>query len=92
MSMKTNCPNCGAPIESERCPYCGTIIYDFANVSFDKPSYIRLKVNNRLYVFKAWVTDMTVHQDLVDMTLDISMKILEEMDHLMISYIDERGQ
>ena len=21
----TNCPNCGAPIEGNKCPYCGTI-------------------------------------------------------------------
>ena len=26
----TNCPNCGAPIESDKCAYCGTIFVDFA--------------------------------------------------------------
>lgn len=34
-----NCPNCGAPIETEKCPYCGTIFLDFAatepNVIYD---------------------------------------------------------
>ena len=25
-----NCPNCGAPIETEKCPYCGTMFLDFA--------------------------------------------------------------
>ena len=24
-----NCPNCGAPIETEKCPYCGTTLYTF---------------------------------------------------------------
>lgn len=29
---KTNCPNCGAPISSIECPYCGTVFYDFATI------------------------------------------------------------
>lgn len=24
-----NCPNCGAPIETAKCPYCGTLFIDF---------------------------------------------------------------
>lgn len=55
MMERANCPNCGAPIESERCPYCGTIIYDFANLELGKDCWIRLKVGNDLRVFKARV-------------------------------------
>lgn len=56
---RTNCPNCGAPIESERCPYCGTIIYDFANLEIGKDCWIRLKIGDELRVFKARVDRIT---------------------------------
>ena len=39
------CPVCGAPVEGEKCEYCGCVIYDFANISCDEPKYIRLKLN-----------------------------------------------
>ena len=43
---KTNCPNCGAPMDSEliKCPYCGTIYVDFHLISFNVPFYLRLNV------------------------------------------------
>ena len=40
------CPVCGAPVEGEKCEYCGCVIYDFANISMDEPRYIRMKINN----------------------------------------------
>lgn len=59
---KTNCPNCGAPIESTKCPYCGTVFYDFATLSADEPVYIRLKINGKIHVFKGIVSgsEMTI--------------------------------
>ena len=27
----TNCPNCGAPVTSDRCEYCNTVIYNEDN-------------------------------------------------------------
>lgn len=51
----TNCPNCGAVIENPICPYCGTILYDFANIDADSYSYIRMKIGNNLVWFKAKV-------------------------------------
>ena len=53
-----NCPNCGSPINDAICSYCGTIIYDFANLDADNVSYIRLKFNDRLFVFKARLTNV----------------------------------
>lgn len=38
-----NCPNCGAPIESHKCQYCGTVIFDFAAIEVGKPIWISLK-------------------------------------------------
>ena len=38
------CPVCGAPVEGEKCEYCGCVIYDFANISMEEPRYIRLMI------------------------------------------------
>lgn len=54
--MKTdrpNCPNCGAPIKGALCDYCGTVFYDFANIDLHADSYIRMKIDNELFIFKA---------------------------------------
>lgn len=42
------CPVCGAPVEGEKCEYCGCVIYDFANISTEEPRYIRLAVRDPL--------------------------------------------
>lgn len=39
----SNCPNCGAPIDEHKCPYCGTVIFDFASIEVGKPIWISLK-------------------------------------------------
>lgn len=45
--MKTNCPNCGAPIDPYliKCPYCGTIYFNFAalDCEMNKPVFIKFK-------------------------------------------------
>lgn len=48
----TNCPNCGAPIESERCPYCGTMFIDFACMDSDKPFYLKIKHDGHIFITK----------------------------------------
>lgn len=53
-----NCPNCGAPIDGEKCQYCGTVFYDFAAIDTDKPSYIKMRVNGKLIMFKAILTNV----------------------------------
>ena len=50
---KLNCPNCGAPITSTECPYCGTVFYDFTAISDEKPTYIKLNANRQLLCFRA---------------------------------------
>ena len=40
------CPVCGAPVEGEKCEYCGCVIYDFATISTEEPRYIRLVTIN----------------------------------------------
>lgn len=48
-----NCPNCGAPIDSTQCPYCGTVFYDFTVIDSDKPTYIRMNWHGNQIVFRA---------------------------------------
>ena len=62
MEQIKNCPNCGAPIESHKCPYCGTVFYDFADFEVGKTAYIRLNVNGNLNVFRALLTDFKIEQ------------------------------
>lgn len=57
---QTNCPNCGAPITSEKCPYCGTVFYDFSCIDIGSPSYIKLKYNGRIVMCKAFVREATI--------------------------------
>lgn len=40
------CPVCGAPVEGEKCEYCGCVIYDFALISTDQPTYLRMRLRN----------------------------------------------
>lgn len=40
------CPVCGAPVEGFKCEYCGCVIYDFAVIDTDQPTYLRIRINN----------------------------------------------
>lgn len=55
-----NCPNCGAPIESDVCPYCGTHIIDFATMDLDKPFFLRIKANGKAIRARALVENLVV--------------------------------
>lgn len=42
----TNCPNCGAVINTYayvKCPYCGTDYFDFAPFDTSKPFYMKIR-------------------------------------------------
>lgn len=38
-----NCPNCGAEMSGEKCPCCGTVLYDFGNIDLERPQYIKIR-------------------------------------------------
>lgn len=56
-----NCPNCGAPITNEKCPYCGTIIYDFTVIDTQHPCYIKIKDNDKIIILKAQTKDVELN-------------------------------
>ena len=60
MREKTNCPNCGAPINSTVCPYCGTAFYDFATLDDERPTYIQAKIGGQLLMFRAMANIATI--------------------------------
>ena len=57
MREQLNCPNCGAPITGCECEYCGTVFYDFAVLSDEKPTYIRLNLGGKQIVAKAKISE-----------------------------------
>ena len=64
-----NCPNCGAPITSEQCPYCGTLFYDFSAIEIDKPCFLKIKWGNDIMLVKAIARniDISLNSDTVKM-------------------------
>ena len=60
---KTNCPNCGAPIDSEKCEYCGTVFLDFAAMDADKPFFMKIKSEDKVFIVKVRLTDASMHMD-----------------------------
>lgn len=66
-----NCPNCAAPIDSEKCPYCGTVFVDFAAIDADDPFYMKVKYQGEVFIIKAKLTSMSMQSDTIDyVTLD----------------------
>ena len=51
MEQFHNCPNCGGYLnDAGRCEFCGSKVYDFVNVDFDKhnKTYIRIRSNGKI--------------------------------------------
>lgn len=58
-----NCPNCGAPITSDHCEYCGSVFYDWASIDTDKASFVKIKHRDRYIWLKVIMDDLSVQQD-----------------------------
>lgn len=56
----TNCPNCGAPIAAEKCPYCGTVFLDFAAIQVGAPSYVKFKMGDTYIIARLVVTSLEI--------------------------------
>jgi hypothetical protein len=68
-----NCPNCGGTLnEAGRCSFCGSKVYDFLTINFDKqkyPSaltYVRMRVKDSNGKYKIIIAPIIV--DTVAMT------------------------
>lgn len=82
MSNKTNCPNCGAPIEMAECPYCGTMFLDFGALdlgNIEKPIFLRLKKNGRTILRKVILTNAAIRIDTDDIPLYADNQVIYRM-------------
>ena len=70
VNRQYKCPVCGAPLEGDRCEYCGCVIYDFAAISTNEPRYIKLQIGDRTVLTKAIAVNpcVEISTDTVDMT------------------------
>lgn len=79
-----NCLNCGAPIESEQCPYCGSIFVDFACLDADKPFYMKIKHKGQIITLKVRLNNISMHTDYIDCYANnipiITMEQTKELD------------
>lgn len=69
ISRQYKCPVCGAPLEGDRCEYCGCVIYDFAAISTNEPRYIKLQIGNCTVFTKAIAVDpyVEISTETIDM-------------------------
>lgn len=58
------CPNCGAAITNEKCPYCGTLFYDFAAMELDKPFYIKFRNGSKVCRAKVLLDSLNLRHDM----------------------------
>lgn len=58
-----NCPNCGAPIAGEKCPYCGTVFVDFAAMDADAPFFMKIKHKGEIFVLKVVMGSISMHSE-----------------------------
>lgn len=65
-----NCPNCGAPIDREKCPYCGTLFIDFAAMDADKPFFMKIKHNGEIFVVKVKLNIMSMYSEPISLYAD----------------------
>lgn len=66
---KLNCPNCGAPIAETKCPYCGTVFYDFTVIDNERPTYIMMNWHGKQVAFRALLTSAEIHMEYVEYPL-----------------------
>ena len=59
--MREICPSCGAAITEEKCPYCGIMFYDFSCIDLEKPFIMKVKLGNKVHIFKAKAQDFHIH-------------------------------
>jgi len=38
-----NCPNCRTPIQSDICPYCGSVFLDWACFDMNRPTFVKVR-------------------------------------------------
>ena len=62
-----NCPNCGAPITKDYCPYCGSVFLDWASFDVNSPTFVKIKDQfGRYRLMKLAIMSLTEHMSCND--------------------------
>lgn len=62
MKNLLNCPNCGAPIQKDYCPYCGAVFLDWASFDVNSPTFVKIKDHHGQYrLMKIAINSVTEH-------------------------------
>ena len=72
----TNCPNCGAPIVSYQCEYCGTVLNVCRKVENEKTI---LKLENELVALK---TRQLYEQDILKELYEDTIRAMRSYPHV----------
>lgn len=82
--MNTNCPNCGAVIDTDnhKCSYCGTSYFDLSAINIDdrKPMFVKIKCNGYILTMYAIPT-----VDSIETTCD-STNITDSTGNIIMQY------
>ena len=58
---KTNCPNCGAPIQNDHCEYCGALLVDVCCIPENEPFYLKfINSDGEVSIAKSLLKSVTV--------------------------------
>lgn len=95
---RTNCPNCSAPLDGVQCSFCGTYIYNVADLSAEKPTYIRVNIEGQWLMLRVLVTEFDLHNNSEPMSFYADDKLIETvsapewtLDMSMHVVPDEKG-
>ena len=70
-----SCPNCGGTVVGSKCPYCGSVFWDVADLEIGKPAWIRLKHKDKIFIYKAIPENISITSIYGSRpTMDISME------------------
>lgn len=83
MNVKTNCPNCGAPIDKWKCKcdYCGTFYLDLSAMDIDshKPFFLRIRHDGTVTTVPVRLVSMVTHLDANPVALYSDDRIVEQL-------------
>lgn len=65
-----NCPNCGAPIQDDICPYCGSVFLDWASFDIQRPTFVKVKDHSgNIRLMKLGMASIGIHEDYTSATV-----------------------
>ena len=66
MREQLNCPNCGAPIDGDKCKYCGTSFINTLSLDMSNTQYLKIRIGDKTVITKVYLENMTVNYEPYD--------------------------